>query len=251
MDQFIYESTGAAMSTDQFEVGSIKFTKTGYRQSLKTLKVIYNNRQDLLYGFADALHVRLKQLPKAEQNAQSVHNILRRHDRGHYISAMAEIPGLPTTVARQYVTEADTWGMCSELFRGKGRALCKPRRSAFAHAKPSEKNLFFNYTDAMITMSEESISLEWEVPEGNHGTDAAWGHPVTKLFMEEYLGSKYNWKRGEGGIIRCYSDCHDGDGVVFSCERGFGKDAPKSRPAYSGGRPHGGPGFAVLPNRGF
>ncbi|MBO9428171.1 hypothetical protein [Sulfitobacter sp. R18_1] len=216
------------MSTNQTETGYIKFTKNGARQVMKKIKNVQANWQDLRYSFALELYEQLKDLPKSKQSSNGARELVSfQARRGWEPSRMTLRKNSPCS-NRMYLTSEDLWSLSREIFRGKGGALCKPRKSAFPKPKSTDKDLSFYFYGCSLEMGEDNL-LKWHVAENNHAADSACQHPVSKIIMSEYLGREYQWKRGEGGTVQTYSEDHEDGELYHFAETGFGKDAPKPR----------------------
>jgi hypothetical protein len=215
------------MSTDQTETGYISFTKTGARQVMKKIKNVQSNWQDLRYSFALEMYEQLKDLPKSKQTSENARSLVGfQAEKGWAPSRMTLKKNSPCS-NRMYLTGDDFWSLSRELFRGKDRSLCKPRKSAFPKPKSTDKDLSFYFHDCSLEMGESNL-LKWHVAQNNHAVDSAWQHPITRIIMTEYLGNEYQWKRGEGGTVQAYSEDHEDGELHPLSSRGYGKDAFKA-----------------------
>lgn len=184
------------MSKYENENGSISFTKTGYMQVIRDVRKLYNAHITKIYQGALELHAELAKITGRGANDK------RKALFEQYQNGQKDLRAKVSEYRSEKLDVSyELWYVIKdEMFRGKGGALCKPRKSAFKTITNKETTFSLPYIEETdLSFLLDTLSMSWSVERNNHSVDRAHENAIARLVFD-YLG-KYKWRRGEGGVF--------------------------------------------------
>jgi len=217
------------MSVNEYEHGTIKFTKVGYMELARHIRQRFNESQVFLFDSALEVYSQLNEIKGSKARQAAFEGLFTYRHNGCFVK---KAPYHST----QSISIDDKYMIRGELFRGANNSLCKPRKSAFAHL--TNKATSFDVPlgdDGHFNLCADDKMLFWHIDTNNHAVRDARNSPMAG-FLFTYL-NKYKWRKGEGGTFSYWSeytnedndDCdnREGDETISSYFGAIGQEHKK------------------------
>lgn len=189
------------MAKNEYENGSIRFTKTGYMELMRHMRLYFNNSQAFLFESATVVYNQLNAI-KGSKARQAAFDDMFTYNNG-WMAKKAPYSSIYS------ISQDNRSDIRTELFRGAKDALCKPRKSAFAHLTNKISSFTLPIDEGNIELCQERNILYWRIGANNHAVRDARNSPVAGALFT-YL-NKYKWRKGEGGTFSYWSEFNNED----------------------------------------
>jgi len=186
------------MSNYNSEWGTIQFTKTGYMQVIRAIRAAFNDHYTHAYATSERAYALLSGITgRGVSQLQKNRFDSWKEGRGDQ-SLRLNVNGSPLRSDPSMIALIER-----ELFRGKGGALTKPRKSAFPKLINTQTSFAISLLDGAASLrfamnpKDGTGTCTWNVNEGNRGVEQAHESVFYGIFCR--VLNHYKWRRNEGG----------------------------------------------------